>query len=267
MWMNWSTARCGAFERKAWSVICVRVALSWGFCSIRSSSACWRFSWGVCSSAARSCSRRARNRAFCTATGRRDRASGWKLASQERSCKRTFGFMGLAPLARLRLTRQNRSGPQVCAEIFHPGIADGYGDGLACEIATQQLQGCGDVGSGGEPGEDTLLAGEAAGCGGGFGVGHGEKTVDVFAAQQSKIGPAVAGALQQVGTTGLQTPGQDLGSGRFDDETADVRIVLLEGHGTAGERPPGAHEITEGVNPAAGCLEEVRAGAQIMSPS
>ena len=88
--------------------------------------------------------------------------------------------------------RANFVVPQVRAQIFQAGVADSDGDGLALEIAVQQLVRAGDVRAGGVAGENALRLRQATRDFGDLAVVHREVAVDVVVVDERQLFPVAA---------------------------------------------------------------------------
>jgi uncharacterized RDD family membrane protein YckC len=90
--------------------------------------------------------------------------------------------------AHLRLlamrTDAHPSVPQVGTQVLEAGVGQDHGNGLPPPRPVEQPLGGGDVGAGGEAGEDPLQTGEAPRGGDGVVVGHGEAAVDEVRVEQ-----------------------------------------------------------------------------------
>ena len=77
--------------------------------------------------------------------------------------------------------------PQVGAKILEAGVTDCHGDGLALEVALQELDGGGYVGSRGVARENAFLAGEASRDDGDVLVLDREVTIDVVVVEEWQL--------------------------------------------------------------------------------
>src|SRR3954453_10315540 len=91
-----------------------------------------------------------------------------------------------------------RSGVEVGAEVFQSAVAHEEGDGGPRLGPVEELPGRGEVGAGGEPGEDALLGRQQPGGSDRVGVAHLNVAGHERSVEQRQVGPGVAGPLELV---------------------------------------------------------------------